>query len=489
VLKLERHPRLALFLVLAALLVWRFLAARDAGLNLSVDEAQYFLWSLEPAWGYFSKPPLIAWTIALARSVCGESEACIRLPALLLFAASAWVVAVLTTRLYDARTGLAAGIAFATLVLTSFYSWAMTTDSLLLFFWSLSLLLFLRALETDRWRDWLALGSAVGLGLLAKYSMGLFFGCALLVLWIDHRPRLASAKPWLAALLALAFLLPNLWWNFGHQFATLRHTAEISQLDRPLFHPLSLVYFVAAQFGVMGPLLFPALIMAASDRQAWRSDPRQRLLILFSLPVLGLFVLLALLSRAHANWAAPTYVAATVLAVTMLLKRGHTRWLAWAIAVNLLLAATLYHWHRIAPAFGIELHQGTDPFAPLRGWDAAGRQLAEQLRATNCRAVIADDRGTLVELAYYARRALNEPVAALAYNPDGTVNNHFELTADIAQREFDCAVLVGAFEPVQLARQFAQIDPLPPLTVPHKGQPLSLAAWRVAGFRGYAAGR
>jgi hypothetical protein len=74
---------------------------------------------------------------------------------------------VLTTRLYDARTGLAAGIAFATLFWASFYSWVMTTDSLLLFFWSLSLLLFLRALETDRRHDRLALGSAVGLGLLA----------------------------------------------------------------------------------------------------------------------------------------------------------------------------------------------------------------------------------------------------------------------------------------------------------------------------------
>jgi hypothetical protein len=78
--------------------------------------------------------------------------------------------------------------------------------------------------------------------------------------------------------------------------------------------------------------------------------------------------------------------------------------------------------------------------------------LAKRLRSAGCRAVIASDRGTLVELATYAQRALKEPVATLTYNPDGAIRNHFELTADIAQREFDCAVLVGAFEPVQLAR-------------------------------------
>lgn len=484
--RLAASPRLTLALALAILVAWRFLAALDAGLNLSIDEAQYFLWSLEPAWGYFSKPPMIAWTIAAATPFCGDSEACIRLPALLLFAASAWVLAAATARLYDERTGMWAGIAFATLFLASFYSWVMTTDSILLFLWSLALLLFLRALDADRWRDWLVLGACVGLGLLTKYTMSLFLGCALLVLWLDHRPRLASPKPWLAALLALAFLVPNLLWNLDHQFATLRHTAEISQLDRKLFHPDSLAYFVLAQFGVMGPLLFPALLVAAIDRQAWRSDPRQRLLALFSLPVLGLFVVLSLLSRAHANWAAPAYVAATALAVTLLLRRRHLRWLAWAIAFNLLLAATLYHWHRLAPAAGIELRKGTDPFTPLRGWDAAGRQLADQLRTANCRAVIAAERGTLVDLAYYARRAMGEPVAALAYNPAGGVRNHFELTADIARRDFACAVLVGPFATAQLEQQFAEVAVLAPLMVPQQGRLEPLAAWRVSGFRGYA---
>ncbi|WIM05501.1 MAG: glycosyltransferase family 39 protein [Candidatus Nitricoxidivorans perseverans] len=476
--------------ILVALLAWRFFAAQDAGLGLSVDEAQYFLWSLEPAWGYFSKPPLIAWTIALATKVCGDSETCIRLPALILFAATAWIIALIAHRLFDEKTGLWAGIAFATLFLTSFYSWFMTTDSLLLFLWASSLLLFLRALETDRWRDWLMLSAAVGLGLLAKYSMGLFMMCALAVLWIDHRPRLAGPKPWIAVLLALTFLVPNLAWNLDHQFATLRHTAEISQLDRKLFHPDSFLYFAAAQFAVMGPLLLPALIRAAADRRTWRSDPRQRLLVLFSVPVLGLFLMLSLLSRANANWAAPAYVAATVLAAAWLAREGRRRWFAAAVAINLLMAATLYHWHRIAPAIGIELGRRTDPFDRLRGWDAAGRQLAGPLRETGCRAVAAGDRTAIVELAYYGRRALGEPVAPLAWNPSGIVRNHFELTADVSRLKSGCAILVGGFDGENLRRGFAQVEPLPPLTVPFEGRPQPMPAWRVAGFRSYeGAGR
>jgi hypothetical protein len=52
--------------------------------DLFFDESQYWSWSRELAFGYFSKPPLLAWLIAAAERVCGDSEACIRAPAPLL---------------------------------------------------------------------------------------------------------------------------------------------------------------------------------------------------------------------------------------------------------------------------------------------------------------------------------------------------------------------------------------------------------------------
>lgn len=474
-------PALQLVFALCLLVLWRFFAARDAGLELSVDEAQYFLWSLAPDWGYYSKPPLIAWTIALARTLCGEGELCVRAPALLLFAATSLIVARIAQQLtHDDRLARDAGLTFATLFLTSFYSWAMTTDALLLFFWTAALFFFLRALTQDNWRNWLATAVAVGLGLLAKYTMALFLLCAFAVLLSDHRKRLASPKPWISALLALAFLLPNLAWNHTHGFATLRHTAEISQLDRQLFHPLSLAAFVAAQFGVMGPLLFPAFLVAASRRMSWR-DPILRRLTLFSLPILGLFVALSFLSRAHANWAAPAYVAATLLAVIWLRETGRRRWLIAAIVVNLTMAAALYHGHRLLPALGFPLTERNDPFHKLRGWREAGVQLAEKMQASGCFAVASSDRGSLVELAYYARRALSRPLSVLAYNPSGRVQNHFELTADIAGTPFSCALLVGSFDGGRLAQEFAEVEPLPPILLPTGMHPV----WRISGFRGY----
>ncbi|MCX7897989.1 MAG: glycosyltransferase family 39 protein [Rhodocyclaceae bacterium] len=479
-LRLPADPMIALAVTLVALTLWRFLAAWDAALELSVDEAQYFLWSLNPAWGYYSKPPMIAWTIATARTLCGESELCIRAPALVLFALTSGLIALIGKQLFNERIAFSSALAFATLFLTSFYSWAMTTDSLLLFFWTAALYGFLRAITRNAWRDWMVTGVAVGLGLLSKYTMSLFLLCAFAVLLIDHRRLLSSPRPWCAALVALLFLAPNLAWNAQHGFATLRHTAEISQLDRQLFRPASLLAFLLAQFGVMGPLMFPAFLGAASDKTVWR-DARLRLCVLFSLPVLVLFVTLAFLTRAHANWAAPAYVGATLLAVAWLLQHARKRWYVAAIALNLLLAGGLYHWHRLAPALGMPLSAETDPFHKLRGWKEAGRHLAAQMQTAGCHAVATADRGSLVALAYYARRALGAPVAAYAYNPDGRVQNHFELTADLGKSVFSCALLIGSHDPMRLTGEFAKVEPLPPLPLPTGAAPV----WRVEGFLGY----
>src|SRR5438093_1008017 len=67
--------------ILAVLTVIRLVGLKLSVVDLFFDEAQYWTWSRELAFGYFSKPPLLAWAIAAAERVCGGSEACIRAPA------------------------------------------------------------------------------------------------------------------------------------------------------------------------------------------------------------------------------------------------------------------------------------------------------------------------------------------------------------------------------------------------------------------------
>ena len=101
------------------------------------------------AFGYFSKPPLIAWTIRAATEVCGESEACIRATAPILYAVTSAVIYFCARALYGNRVALASAVVFATLPGVSFSAGQISTDVPLLLFWTLALLAWTR-LARDR---------------------------------------------------------------------------------------------------------------------------------------------------------------------------------------------------------------------------------------------------------------------------------------------------------------------------------------------------
>ena len=82
---------IALFLF--TVFVIRTFLWQSAGLDLSFDEAQYWTWSLNPAWGYYSKPPFLSWLIKGFTSLCGHSEFCIRAGSPILHSLSAFFIA------------------------------------------------------------------------------------------------------------------------------------------------------------------------------------------------------------------------------------------------------------------------------------------------------------------------------------------------------------------------------------------------------------
>src|ERR1700741_3641741 len=101
------ETRTAILLVLA-LTVVRVLALFATPLQLSPDEAQYWLWSRTLDFGYYSKPPVIAWAIWATTAVGGDAEAWVRLSANLFQAGATLVVFLIGRRLYGAAVGLAA---------------------------------------------------------------------------------------------------------------------------------------------------------------------------------------------------------------------------------------------------------------------------------------------------------------------------------------------------------------------------------------------
>src|SRR6185437_3186463 len=108
----EAQTRIALWLV-AGLTMIRLIALFRTPVELYPDEAQYWLWSRALAFGYYSKPPVIAWAIWASTAFGGDAEPWVRLPAVLFQAGAALVVFAIGRRLYGSRTALAAAALYA----------------------------------------------------------------------------------------------------------------------------------------------------------------------------------------------------------------------------------------------------------------------------------------------------------------------------------------------------------------------------------------
>src|SRR5262245_25215189 len=159
-----------------SLLLAVILAVRIAGLALSnaelyFDEAQYWAWAQQPDFGYFSKPPLLAWIIAASTALFGDSPFAVRLPSPLMHCATSFVIYALATRVYGPRVGFWAGLLYAIMPGTSISSILMSTDVPLLLFWSIALLALAHHVDKPSLGAGLLMGLAVGLGLNAKYAM------------------------------------------------------------------------------------------------------------------------------------------------------------------------------------------------------------------------------------------------------------------------------------------------------------------------------
>jgi len=442
------------------------------------DEAQYWAWSREPAFGYFSKPPLLAWIIAAAEKICGPSEACIRAPAPILYAVTSLLVYAIADRLYGRRVGFYSALALLLAPGAVFSARVISTDVPMLACWALALVAYIELVKGEGgWRWTIVLGVALGLGLLAKYAMIYFLlGMALAaVLEGDARRLLRTRGPVLALVIAAVLVAPNLAWNLQHGLVTFRHTGDNIRGAGPTFNPVHALEFTAAQFGVFGPIVFAVLLAAIWRWRAPSSAQADRLLLGFALPPLALVTASGLFGKVQANWAAPSFIAAIVLATAILVRSGARKWLALSLCIGLAAQITLLVGDRLAPDLHLPLIANGDVYHRTLGWRELGAKTGALARQIGARTIVTDSRYEEASLLYYWR---DQPEVILDWASSVVPQHHFELTRPLKD---DAALpilfLSGCPRPERLAVYFAKVEPVGPLQ----------AATGPATFRRYSA--
>ena len=470
--------------VLIVLTAIRIFSLRFSVVDLFPDEARYWSWAQVPAFGYFSKPPLIAWIIAAAGHICGSSEACIRAPAPLFYGGTALVTYFIAGHFYGERAGFWAGLSIALATGAVFSARIISTDVPLLFFWALALLAYVKLLDAPNWRWSVVLGVALGLGLLAKYAMIYFLLGALALALIDSRARTIWRERaiWFALLLALLIVLPNLIWNATHDFATFRHTRGNIIGSGVQLNPLDALAFVGSQFAVCGPIIF-AVFMIALVRPSWfHLERADRIMIMFALPPLVLVTLVALLTSAKANWSAPAAISITVMAVALLVRRKQRRLLEASIAIGVVFQIILLVTDGYADRISIPFLAQPDIYHRTMGWKSMSNLVRQTAAANGVRTIVAEQNAVRASLVYYLR---DDKWPILAWPSGITPANQFE---------FDRPLTIGATEPIlvlcdrswrgPLVQIYSTVEALPPIdavTGPHSTR--RLFAFKCSGIR------
>ena len=431
---------------------------RVAGLALSPlglhpDEAQYWVWSRTLDWGYFSKPPLVAWTIAATTALFGNEPWAVRLGAPLLHLGAATALFALGKRLYGEAAGWWAGVSWLLIPGVWLSSALITTDALLLPLWSAALVATWRWTETRAWRWALITGALIGLGVLAKYAMFFFPLCLLIAgAWIAPVRRVVlSPQLFGAGAVSALVIAPNVWWNATHDFETVAHTAANADWRGDLFNVARLVDFLGDQFAIAGVLaaaLALALVRFARGRDAL--DERARFLLSFAAPPLLFMIGQALISRAHGNWAAVAYPAAIVLVAGVFAQSRLLRWgnvahaALFAVFMTLGLAPDAAY---RAPLIGRGIENG---LKRMNAWEETADLVAGLARTAEAAgapysAILVDHRHMYCELAYHWRGARDLPPLRM-YVLRGAPGNQAEATAPMTS-QVDARVLVVHMSP------------------------------------------
>src|SRR5262252_1935541 len=191
----------------------------------TLDDARHL------AWGYVAYPPVTPFFAHIALALFGASLVGFRFFASMAQAATV-VVTGLMAREIGGRRGaqlVAAAAAIPFCLAAGALMQYVSFDSLC---WVLTAYFVVRLLRTGDPRWWVAIGSAIGLGMMTKYTMGfLVLGIVAGVLLTPARRYLKSKSLWIGVALSIVVFLPNLLWQAKHHFVSLDFLHDIHERD------------------------------------------------------------------------------------------------------------------------------------------------------------------------------------------------------------------------------------------------------------------
>lgn len=308
----------------------------------TADENYYWVWAQNLSLSYYDHPPFVAWLFKLGDFLPSYA---VKWPAVLLgqLALLLWASFLKNLGFRDEQirqwfllSVMAPLVGLTTMVLTP--------DLPLLFFFSLSIYAFERALKRESLKYYLLFGLSLGLGFTSKYHIVLILPCLLLYLFTSGDWRLVRWR-YLPMVILLAILgaAPVLIWNYQNDWASFRFQFNHG-IGKKAWKSIWPIEYVASVLILILPFYWKTLWTAS--RLA-----TQKLLLALSWPILLFFLTTSMRSKVEANWSQLAFLPLLSLLAYYDLSRwkARTALMIWSACLAVLLWIWQLPWYPGCP--------------------------------------------------------------------------------------------------------------------------------------------
>ncbi len=361
---------------------------------LGPDEAQYWTWSQALDWGYYSKPPGIAWQIGIGTKIFGQTEWGVRSFSIVFGFFQALLLYELASEAgLSSRASFWSGILMAFCPIGIIGSFLAITDIGFLLCWTAACLCVVRSFRKNQEVQPHWIGFWIALGALFKWPVYFF--------WIFTFPYMRRIKKpaIIGFCISLLGLLPSLWWNMHHHWATFRHvfaTLEGGHGEKES----NFFSFIGSQIVLLSPVLFFLLCFAC---QKWI---KKKSLLPPSIAFCGIVTfgsltaaaLLACFQKIQGNWAIFAYPTAIVLICWVLFDQPgkRIRLVTWGFGFSLFFTVIL-------ALILSSIYPQWNPFKHNQGWTSLSEELDWHGYDPERHYLFSDKYQTASLLSFYAK--------------------------------------------------------------------------------------
>jgi hypothetical protein len=192
---------------------------------------------------------------------------------------------------------------------------------------------------------------------------------------------------------------------------------------------------------------------------------------------------LGFITRALANWAAPSFISGAIVVAAILVRRERWSWISASLGLGLCAQALFLAGDAVAPRLNVPWMANGDIYHRTLGWRSLGEQAGALARKVGARSIVAEQRDDEASLLYYWR---DQPEKVYAWPHSEIPDHQFDLTNALTDAAAQPVLFISRCgEVARIGEQFATIEPVGSFTAPTGPKSSRLyVAYKLDGRRG-----